>query len=152
MKLEYISPELVIHEGMCEMRKNKHTIRMLEESFRDFGFIVPILVTPNYELICGEARLIASLNIGLEQIPCLVIEELDEDKVEAFRIVDNQIGEQSSWNYERKNEEIEKLKMNLFRYGLPENYFEKIDIDEFFEEGDKNQVSIFDFLTGGVCD
>jgi hypothetical protein len=39
--------------------------------------------------------------------------------------------------------------MNLAKYGPPEHYFEKIDIDEFFDEENVNQISIFSLLESG---
>lgn len=150
MRLEYISPSSIVRTSE-EIRKNDETVRLLMESFNDFGFISPILVTPEHKLICGSGRLKASLKAGLESIPCIVVDSLDEDKIKAYRILDNQIAEQSSWNYAKKYSAVKNVKMNLFKYGLPEHYFENIDIDEFFDKGNANQISIFSLLDSG-CD
>ena len=143
MRLEYLNPK-IIKSYKRELRNNYKTISNLIDSIEDFGFINPILLTPDYTVVCGEARLMAALKLNLEKIPCVIVDELTEDQVKGYRLIDNQLQELSLWNYENKNKEIEEIDMNLAMYGLPEEYHSYINIDDFFEKENINQISLFD--------
>lgn len=146
MRLEYINPAEI---KWCEdARKNETTVKMLIQSFEDFGFISPILITPNLELISGSGRIKASLKAGLKKIPCVVVDEITREQAKAFRFVDNHISECSGWDYFEKKKQIESLKFKVHEYGLPEHILPRVDIDEFFEPGTESQVSLFDMMGG----
>lgn len=125
------------------IRNYNKSINYLMESIEDFGFITPVLVTPKYVTVDGWQRVIAAKKCGYDRIPCLVIDELDEDKIKAYRVICNQIGESTLWNYKEKREEIKAINMNLSKYGLPEDYANEVNIDEFFEKT-FYQASFFD--------
>lgn len=142
MRLELINIEYL--KPYKKLRKYEKSIDLLIDSIKDFGFITPILITEDYNIICGNARLIAAKKCGLTKIPCIIINSLSEDKIKAYRLIDNQIQEFSLWDYKKKEEEINTIKINLFNYGLPENYLTNINIDDFFEKNNFEQNSLFD--------
>ena len=58
----------------------------LAESIRQHGILQPIsvrLVGSNYELIAGERRLRAAIQVGLTEVPCLVMQMTDEESATA---------------------------------------------------------------------
>ena len=142
MKLEVINIEKI--KPYKQIRKWGKSINLLMDSIKDFGFINPILITEDYKVICGNTRLIAAEKCGLKEIPCIIINSLNEDQIKAYRLIDNQVGEFTLWDYKRKGEEIKTIKMNLFKYGLPEYYLTDINIDNFFEKTGFEQVSLFE--------
>lgn len=143
MELKYLNPKS-LKMNKNKVRKNSKTVSVVIDSIEDFGFINPILINSDYEVICGEVRLIASLKLKLEKIPCIIVNELTEEQQKAYRIIDNQLQELSLWNYDNKKAELDKIKMNLVNYGLPEEYYEHIDIDEFFQKDKHNQICLFE--------
>lgn len=140
MQLVYLKPQdinLVIED----VRKNHLTVNAITNSILEFGFLNPILINNQKELICGYARLKAALALNLETIPCLVV-DLSAEKAAAFNIVDNQIQQLSGWNHIKKRKAIKRIGININNYGLYDEMKGVSEIDRFFEK--ENKISLFD--------
>ena len=101
-------------------RNNKKAIEMVVESIRQFGFNVPILVTPDRTIIAGHTRFEAAKRLHMKEIPVIVVNGLSEDLIKQYRIIDNKTGELSSWDYAKLIFELEKIKeinMEAFEFG-----------------------------------
>ena len=81
-----------INAGRFQPREifNKESLQELTDSIKKHGVISPILVRElglnKYEVIAGERRMRASLQAGLETIPCLVEQKEDQDALESALI------------------------------------------------------------------
>ncbi|MFQ9680238.1 MAG: hypothetical protein ACLRZH_09195 [Ruthenibacterium lactatiformans] len=42
----------------------------------------------------------AALQLGLDQIPCIVAEDLNDEQIKAYRIADNKVSEAAAWDGE----------------------------------------------------
>jgi len=82
-----ISVELVERNRFQPRREfDQKAIDELAESIRKHGILQPLLVRPKgdgYELIAGERRWRASRQVGLETVPCRVVELEDQQVCEA---------------------------------------------------------------------
>jgi DNA modification methylase len=90
----------------------KHPERQLvalEAAIREFGFIVPLLVSEGHEIIAGDARLIAAKRAGLPELPVIRTSHLTAAQVKAFRIADNRLPELASWDEEALTIELEEI-------------------------------------------
>jgi len=83
-------------------------IEKLKDSIREFGFTVPILITETGELIAGHGRLEAAQRLGMDKVPAIVRDDLDDEQVRAFRIADNRVAE-SGWDEDMLETELERL-------------------------------------------
>jgi len=102
-------------------RKNMGAIKPVKESILQFGFKVPIVIDSKNEIICGHTRYYASQEIGLETVPCIIADDLNEAQIKAFRLVDNRTSEFADWNFELLGEELSDLAdFNLDAYGFDE--------------------------------
>ena len=90
-------------------RKNDKAVKAVENSIREFGFKVPIVVDKNNIIVAGHTRYKAAISLKLEQVPCIVADDLTEQQVKAFRLVDNKTSELAEWDIELLNAEIEDL-------------------------------------------
>lgn len=64
--------------------------KALEDSIRRDGFLVPIIVrrkNDRYEILSGNHRTIGARNVGLTEVPCVLIDPCDDDQ--AARIAVN---------------------------------------------------------------
>ncbi len=78
--IEYHDPrELKPYEGNA--RKNGNAVPKLVESIRLFGFNVPILIDEDLNIIAGHTRYKAALQMDLEEVPCIILTDLDENKI-----------------------------------------------------------------------
>jgi len=70
-------------------RNNDHAVAKVAGSIKDFGWQQPIVVDANNVVITGHTRLKAAHTLGLKEVPVLTAKDLDETKVEEFRLTDN---------------------------------------------------------------
>ena len=62
------------------------------------GLIIPILVDENGTIICGEARWTAASQLGLREIPTILISHLSMQQQQLLTIADNRLVERASWD------------------------------------------------------
>lgn len=84
-------------------------IVQITESIREFGFNNPILVTPEGEIIAGEARLLAAARAGMTEVPVIVLSHLTEAQNKAYRLADNRLALYATWDFERLQQELRDL-------------------------------------------
>jgi len=74
---------------------NKESLEELTNSIKSRGVIQPIVVRPDksndgkYEIIAGERRWLASQNAGLNEVPVVILQNVDDVKSLEFAIVEN---------------------------------------------------------------
>ncbi len=64
-------------------------IQELANSIKDNGLLQPISITKDNILIAGERRLRACKILKLEKIKCIIIQNIDNDKLERLAIIEN---------------------------------------------------------------
>lgn len=119
-------------------RMNDEAVKYVANSIKDFGFNVPIVIDKNNVIIAGHTRYKASVELGLEEVPTIRVDDLNEKQIKAFRIADNKVAERAEWNFELLDEEIKKIleenenyelldeEINLDLYGFELQVFEDI--------------------------
>ena len=90
-------------------RNNEGAIQYVANSIKQFGFKVPIVIDKNNVIVSGHTRWLAAQALELEEVPCLVADDLTPEQVKAFRLADNKVAEKSSWDYAKLGKEIEDL-------------------------------------------
>ena len=119
-------------------RKNDKAVDAVVESIRNFGFKIPVVIDANDVIVCGHTRIKAAKKMGLEQVPCVIADDLDEEKIRAFRLVDNKTAELAEWDPELLMEElaaITDLDMTQFGFEDPEELDPDSVEDDDFDEG-----------------
>ena len=81
----------------------------MANSISNFGFQQPIVIDSNNVVVCGHTRLLASKKLGVEKVPCIVADDLTDEQIKAFRLADNKVSEQSEWDFDLLNEEIDDI-------------------------------------------
>ena len=125
-------------------RRNDKAVEYVANSIRQFGFKVPIVIDANYEIVCGHTRWKAAKVIGLDSVPCIMADDLNEDQIKAFRLADNKTAEMADWDFdllEMEFEDIDPALFDLADFG----FFNVNDSDEFsdnFTLDDSNHDSV----------
>ena len=124
-----------IQPYMNNPRKNDASVDAVAESIRQFGFKVPLVVDAQGVIITGHTRFKAAKKLGLEKVPCIVAADLDDEKVRAYRLADNKVGETSEWDIGLLAEElgdIFTLDMSDFGFDLSdEKKPDEIEEDDY---------------------
>jgi ParB-like chromosome segregation protein Spo0J len=79
MKKETIKISDIIHNEEFKSSRNPYSIEKLVMSICEFGQVMPILVTPKFEIINGHNRVLAMQKLGFTTITAKII-EFDESK------------------------------------------------------------------------
>ena len=80
---------------------------------------MPIVIDKNGVIVAGHTRYEASKKLGLEEVPCVIADDLTDEQVKAFRLADNKTAELASWNPELLEVEmsgIESIDMTEFGF------------------------------------
>ena len=122
-------------------RKNDKAVKYVAKSIKEFGFKVPIIIDSNNVVVCGHTRLKASERLGIEEVPCIVADDLTDEQIKAFRLADNKVSEQSEWDLNLLNDELDDiLNIDMSDFGF--DIFSMDDIDEveaYNEEEDERE-------------
>ena len=94
-------------------RKNDEAVKYVKASIEQFGFKVPIIIDADGVIVAGHTRLKAAKELGMKEVPCIVADDLNEEQIRAFRLVDNKTGEAAEWNVELLNTELLDLEANF---------------------------------------
>lgn len=102
-------------------RVNDKAVLGIMNSIQEYGFLVPMVIDRDMTIVTGHTRWKAGKRLGLETVPCIVAEDLTEQQINAFRIADNRLAENSVWDEELLSSELRKLKkegMDLQKTGF----------------------------------
>ena len=119
----------------------KHTddqVTRIASSIREFGFVNPVLVDKDFNIIAGHGRVMAAQKLGWTEVPCLFVEGLTEAQRKAYILADNRLGELAEWDMELVTSELELLQeldfdIDLTGFELPEPESELVEEDELPE-------------------
>ena len=104
-------------------------IRQLAQSIRENGFVNPVLVDKYGNVIAGHGRILAAQQVGLTELPVIVLDHLTETQAQALRIADNRIAENSTWDEKILQVELAALlaeQVDLTSLGFAELELKKI--------------------------
>lgn len=104
---------------------SKEQILQLRSSLREFGFINPIIVDKDLNIIAGHGRVLAAKAEGLKEVPCVFAEHLTETQKRAYILADNRLALNAGWDEELLALEFGELKdlgfdLELTGFGLDE--------------------------------
>ncbi|RZA15096.1 MAG: DNA methylase N-4, partial [Proteobacteria bacterium] len=92
----------------ARVHPDKH-VRQIAASITAFGFNVPILIDHQNQVIAGHGRLLAAKLLGWPSVPTITLEHLSENQVRAYRIADNRLTDNSTWNERLLAEQLQIL-------------------------------------------
>ena len=120
-------------------RKNDEAVKYVTESIKEFGFKVPIVVDKNNIIVAGHTRYKAAKKLKLNEVPCIVADDLTDEQIQAFRLADNKVAEKAEWDFDLLAEEMEDLincdfDMTLFGFELDEPEEVEVQEDDFEAE------------------
>ena len=91
-------------------RKNDHAVDRTAAAIYEFGFRVPILAKSDGLVVDGHLRLKAAKKLGLETVPVMLVDDMTDAQVKAFRISVNKVAEFAEWDEELLALEVGELK------------------------------------------
>lgn len=125
-----------LHLNKRNPRKNDKAVPEVMKSIKEFGFKNPLIVDKQGTIWCGNTRYKASLKLGLKEVPCIVVEDLTEDQMRKYALLDNKTNEIADWDNDLLAEELNELDLSNYDldWKLPEIKDEEIEPEVPFTE------------------
>ena len=109
----------------------------LRSSLREFGFINPVIIDRDFNVIAGHGRISAAKEEGIAEVPCVFADFLTEAQKKAYILADNRMALDADWDEELLRIEIESLQGADFDVSLT-GFGEDEIADLFAGDSDKD--------------
>jgi site-specific DNA-methyltransferase (adenine-specific) len=112
-------------------RFNDDAVEYVAKSIKEFGFKVPIVIDKNNVIVAGHTRYKASMELGLEEVPCVVADDLTDEQIRAFRLADNKVAEIAEWDIDLLDTELDDiLNIDMSDFGFDLDFEDEKEIIE----------------------
>lgn len=100
-------------------RKNDEAVKYVAKSIEEFGFKVPIIIDNDNTIVAGHTRWKAAKKLKIDEVPCIIADDLNETQIKAFRLADNKVSEKAEWDFDLLSNELsEILDLNMADFGF----------------------------------
>lgn len=114
-------------------KHDKRQIANVAESIKQYGFVQPLVIDRDGVIVIGHCRAIAAKKLGMEEVPCVCVDDLTPEQVNALRLVDNKSNE-SDWDFDLLADELPGLDLSAFDF----NWGLRDELDTSVVEDDYN--------------
>lgn len=129
-------------------RKNDNAVGTVAKSIEKYGFKNPLIIDPNNIVYCGNTRLKAARLLGIEEVPCIIADDLTKKQIREYALLDNKTNELADWDFELLEEELKELSLDEFGidWNIPE-----IEENKEPQEDDYNVDEAIEEITEPRC-
>lgn len=127
-------------------RNNDDAVDEVAKSIKEFGFKVPMVIDKDNVIICGHTRYKACVSLGIKEVPCVVADDLSEEQIKAFRLVENKTSELASWDFDLLEQELEDIDENIDM-----SIFESMELDTDVKDNQAEYIDKSDDEGTCVC-
>ena len=96
-------------------KHDNRQINNVAESIKQYGFVQPIVIDRDGVIVIGHCRALAAKKLGMQEVPCVCVDDLTPEQVNALRLVDNKSNE-SDWDFDLLADEIQGLDLPAFDF------------------------------------
>lgn len=113
--------EQIVYKKVSELknnprnpRKNDEAVKSVVKSIEKYGFRNPLIIDTENVVWCGNTRLKASREMGLEEVPCIVVNDLSEQQMTELALLDNKTNEVADYDYEMLEDILSECDLSDF--------------------------------------
>ena len=118
-------------------------ITKLRSSLREFGFINPVLIDREFNVLAGHGRIAAAKEEGINEVPCVFVEHLSEAQKKAYILADNRMSLDAGWDDELLKVEMASLQEMGFDVGM--TGFDESELADLFADDNNTSAKDDDF-------
>lgn len=108
-------------------------INNVAKSIKKYGFVQPIVIDRDGVIVIGHCRALAAKKLGMEEVPCVCVDDLTPEQVNALRLVDNKSNE-SDWDFDLLADELSELDLSEFDFDFSFAELDESEIEEMTNE------------------
>lgn len=97
---------------------SREQVRQIVASIKEFGFTNPLLADGADGILAGHGRLAAAKDMGLTEVPVIVLDHLSAEQRRAYILADNQLALNAGWDAELLQMEVTALSLVDFDLNL----------------------------------
>ena len=120
------------YEGHARTHSKKQ-ISQIAASIREYGFIEAILIDGSNVVVAGYGRVLAALELGLEEVPAIRVDHLSPAEVRVYRIAANKIALNAGWDQDLLALELQGLESLRLNTPLELTGFDGAELDGLLE-------------------
>ena len=98
LQIDYLSPGQLRPASRNARTHSKKQLKQIARSIERFGFVNPVLIADNFEIIAGHGRVEAAKLLGLRQVPTVRLSNLSAAERRAYVIADNRLAQLAGWD------------------------------------------------------
>lgn len=122
-------------------KHDKRQIDNVAESIRQYGFVQPVVIDRDGVIVIGHCRVLAAKQLGMEAVPCVCVDDLTPEQVNALRIVDNKSAEDGSvWDFDMLSMELPEIDLSAFDFDFNIETDADYGTDFSLPYGDKSEI------------
>lgn len=146
-----MNKEQIVYKKLSELhlndrnpRINDNAVDVVAKSIEKYGFKNPLIVDSKGKIWCGNTRFKASKKLGLKEVPCIVADDLTEEQIREYALLDNKTNEIAEWDFDLLGEELAELDLSDFDldWGINEINNDKERIDKSDTLKDVYEITI----------
>lgn len=129
-------------------RLNDGAVDAVAKSIEEFGFKVPIVIDKDGVIVAGHTRLKAAKQLQIDEVPCIIADDLSDEELKAFRLADNKVSELAEWDFAKLDAELTDIDFDMSDFGFDfntideeNNKFDDADT-EYHDINDKTIIAI----------
>lgn len=141
-ELQLVSTDKLIPYINNARTHSPEQIKKLRSSLREFGFINPVIIDRDFNVIAGHGRIAAAKEEGIPEVPCVFADHLTDAQKKAYILADNRMALDAGWDEEMLRVEIESLQTEDFDISL--TGFDEKELSAMFDSGNEVKEDEFD--------
>lgn len=115
---------------------SKRQIEQIAKSMKRFGFVNPVLLDQDGNILAGHGRIEAARSLGLESVPTLDIGSMSDAERRAYIVADNRLAELAGWDHELLGLEMEAILAAIPDFDVGAIGFDDGELDALLAAGE----------------
>lgn len=133
LKIEYIpKDELKTYANNAKLHTAEQ-VEQIKRSIEQFGFNDPIAVWKDNEIIEGHGRLLAAMELDIEDVPVIRLDNLTDEQRRAYMLAHNKVNMNTDFDLDLLEIELDNITefdMSEFGFDLDDDVFDSYDKPE----------------------
>lgn len=134
LSIQYVPVRMLTKNARNPRRHPQEQIDQLAKSIDTFGLIKPIGVDQDLNVIYGNAVVMAAEQLGMTELPVVIISHLSPAEKRAVAIADNKIAANGTWDLQVLREDLQVLTDLNFDFDFAAIGFDTPEIDVILDQ------------------